>query len=292
MILCAGLGTRLRPLTDELPKPLVPVGDRPAVAHVTEGLRRALPGAPIVVNAHHRAEELRRWAEPNGIAISEERELLGTAGGVAAAAAQLGEGDVLVWNGDIASELDAATLLAAHRASPSEATLAVAPRPAGEGNVGLDADGRVVRLRSESHGHEVRGGDFLGIHALGAELRARLPPVGCLVGDVYLPALRESATLRAFVTEAAFLDVGTLAAYAEANARWLRARGLGSWSHPSAEVAPGVDLEGTLVGAGARVVAGAIRCVVWPGAVVDRALTDAIVTPRGVVPITSARHSV
>lgn len=293
MILCAGLGTRLRPLTDELPKPLVPVGDQPAVAHVAEALRRALPGVGIVVNAHHRAEELRRWAEPEGISVSEERELLGTAGGVAAAAPYLGSADVLVWNGDISSALDPSLLLAAHLAGGAAATLAVAPRAPGDGNVGLDEEGRVVRLRKESFGREVRGGDFLGVHVLGAALRARLPAAGCLVGDVYLPALRRvDATLRGFVTDASFLDVGTLRAYAEANAAWLRARGLGSFRHPTAEVDADAAVDGSVVGAGARVAAPAVRCVVWPGAVVDSPVEDAVVTRRGVVRIPPAGHSV
>ena len=293
MILCAGLGTRLRPLTDELPKPLVPVGDRPAVAHVADAIRGALPGVRVVVNAHHRAEELARWAEPEGISVSAERELLGTAGGLAAAARHLGPADVLVWNGDISSALDPSRLLGAHRAEGAEATLAVAPRAAGEGNVGLDEAGRVVRLRGERFGAEVRGGDFLGVHVLGAELRARLPPVGCLVGDLYLPALRSrSATLRAFVTDAPFLDVGTLAAYAEANAGWLRARGLASFRHATAEIAPYASLDGSVVGAGAKVMATAVRCVVWPGAVVESPVADAVVTPRGVVPVPRSAHSV
>src|SRR3954454_11538931 len=105
MILCAGLGTRLRPLTDELAKPMVPVGDAPALAHVALRVRLAAP-ARIVVNVHHRPDDVRTWAEREGIVVSQEAELLGTAGGVARAAELLGDGDVLVWNGDILSELD------------------------------------------------------------------------------------------------------------------------------------------------------------------------------------------
>ena len=62
MVLCAGLGTRLRPLTDEMAKPMVPVGDRPAVAHVVAQVRLAVPSR-IVVNVHHRPADVRAWAE-------------------------------------------------------------------------------------------------------------------------------------------------------------------------------------------------------------------------------------
>jgi mannose-1-phosphate guanylyltransferase len=284
MILCAGLGTRLRPLTDELPKPLVPVGDRPAVAHVVEVLRRARPDVRVVVNAHHRAGAVRAWAEPEGIAVSEETELLGTAGGVAAASSLLGAGDVLVWNGDIFAELDVEALARDHAtAGAVEATLAVAPAPAGEGNVGVARDGRVTRLRKERTGDEASGGYFLGIHVLAPSIRASLPRAGCLVGDVYLPALRGGRILRAHPTTTPFLDVGTIDAYLDANRAWLVRRGVTSFVDAGATVADGVDVEGSVVGRGAVVNAPARRCVIWPGAVVDAPVADAVVTTRGVV---------
>jgi mannose-1-phosphate guanylyltransferase len=273
MILCAGLGTRLRPLTDERAKPMVPVGDAPAVAHVLARVRLAAP-ARVVVNVHHRPDDLAAWAAREAVAVSHEAELLGTAGGVARAAALLGGGDVLVWNGDILSELDPRPLLAAHRGR--RATLAVRRGPAGSGNVGLDGEGRIVRLRQESFGPETHGGGFLGIHVVGAALRERLPDRGCLVGDVYLPALRRGEALHAFVTGAAFVDVGSLAQYLEANAAWLRARGVEAWAHPSAQVhAP---ITGSVVGADAVVDAPVTASVVWPGAHVQTACTGVVVT--------------
>lgn len=275
MVLCAGLGTRLRPLTDELAKPMVPVGDEPAVAHVVARVRLATP-ARIVVNVHHRPDDVRTWAEPEGIAVSHERELLGTAGGVARARLLLGPGDVLVWNGDILCELDPGELLRAHEATRG-ATLAVRARPAGEGNVGLDDEGRIVRLRAESFGPEVRGGEFLGIHVIGEALRDRLPEQGCLVGDVYLPALRRGERLQGHLTDVPFLDVGSLAQYLAANAAWLAARHLTSWAHPTARVE--APIEGSVIGANAVVEAPVTNSVVWPGAHVRTACNRAVVTP-------------
>ncbi|MBX3226938.1 MAG: NTP transferase domain-containing protein [Labilithrix sp.] len=277
MILCAGLGTRLRPLTEWLAKPMVPIGDRPAVAHVTARIRAA-GVARVVVNVHHRPEDLRAWAAREDVAVSEEPELLGTAGGIAQARDLLGDGDVLVWNGDILATPDLAALFAAHRHA---ATLAVVPRPAREGNVGLDDEGRVVRLRGESFGAESSGADFTGIHVVSGSLRALLPPRGCVVGDVYLPALRRGERLDAFTTHGPFTDVGSLAAYAAANRAWLGARR--SWAAPDAEIAAAID--GSIVGAGAVVRADAIDAIVWPGAVVAAPVSRAIVTPRGTVPL-------
>jgi mannose-1-phosphate guanylyltransferase len=285
MVLAAGLGSRLRPLTEVLPKPLVPVGDRPALAHVLE--RLAAAGlARVVVNAHHGREQLERFLEDRGVAMSAEPDLLGTAGGVARAAPLLGTGDVLIWNADILAPIDASALIAAHAGAPHRAaTLVVQPRERGSGSVGLDADGRVVRLRRQRVGEETRGGEFLGVHILGEPLRKGLPERGCLIGDVYIPAMKSGATLQAFEWGAPFFDIGTVARYLEANLDWLASRGLPSWVDRGAFLAPGVTLEGALVGEGATVRgAGALeRCVVWPGASVEAPLADAVVAPGHIV---------
>lgn len=277
LILCAGLGARLRPLTDLRAKPMMPVGDAPAVAHVARRVRLVLASdARLAVNVHHRPEDLAAWAAAERILVSYETELLGTAGGVARAATLLGAGDVLVWNGDILSELDPRALLAAHVAGGAAATLAVFPRPANEGNVGLADDGRIVRLRQESFGRETRGGDFLGIHLLGETLRALLPAQGCLVGDVYLPALRRDERLWAHETSEGFVDIGSVAQYLAANAAWLAARGVASWAHPTAQVH--ASIVGSVVGEGAIIDAPALNSVVWPGARVQSACTASVVT--------------
>src|SRR5689334_2542322 len=102
IVLSAGLGTRLAPLTDELAKHLMPVGDRPALAHVVSSLHRVVVG-PIVANTHHRHEDF--FHDLPGfkqkVQFLYEPEILGTAGGVANAAGALGVGPVVIWNGDI-----------------------------------------------------------------------------------------------------------------------------------------------------------------------------------------------
>ena len=119
---------------------------------------------------------------------SSKPTIRGTAGGVAGARAYLSSHPVLVWNGDILVAPPLDQLLV--RCEPHSFCLGVAPRPLGEGTVGLDAQGHVVRLRGERFGTEVQGGDYVGVLALGAEVLASLPERGCLFGDAALPLLR------------------------------------------------------------------------------------------------------
>jgi len=277
MILAAGLGTRLRPLTDRLAKPLVPVGDRPAVLHVVDRLR-ASGVSRMVVNAHHHVEQLRAFvgSQPD-LLLSEETELLGTAGGVAHARDMLGAGDVLLWNADILADVDVRALVAAHA---SAATLVVQPLPAGQGSVGLDAAGRVVRLRAARFGTEAAGGQFLGVYVLGADLREQLPERGGMIEDLLVPALARGVEVRAFAFDARWWDIGTVASYLEANVAWLARRGMPCWIGPGADVAEGVTLDRAVIGPGASVAGrGPVtRTVVWPGARTTAPLDGQVVT--------------
>jgi mannose-1-phosphate guanylyltransferase len=287
MILAAGLGTRLRPLTDELPKPLVPVGDRSVVAHIAERLAAARI-REAALNTHHLAEAFTPEilaSLPLSLRIFHETAILGTAGGVANAAPALGEGEVIVWNGDILVDLDLGVLLGAHRRRGALATLVVSPRLIGDGTLGLGRRGEVVRLRGERFGEETSGGDFLGIYAMSPALRARLPAEGCLVGDVCLPALRAGEALGTFLVRGPWDDIGTVAAYLRANARWLERAGKSAYVGEGATVSEGVALSGCVVGKGARVTGEGEMSgvVIWPGAQAEAPLSDAVVTKRGTV---------
>jgi N-acetyl-alpha-D-muramate 1-phosphate uridylyltransferase len=106
MLLAAGLGTRMRPLTEEIPKPLLPVGGRPLIDRALDRLAAA-GVAEVVVNAHWRAERLvahlARRAGPPRVRLRSEPELLDTGGSVAAALAEgaLGPDPFFVVNGDV-----------------------------------------------------------------------------------------------------------------------------------------------------------------------------------------------
>ncbi|HEU5074186.1 MAG TPA: sugar phosphate nucleotidyltransferase [Polyangiaceae bacterium] len=279
MILCAGLGTRLRPLTDELPKPLVPVGDRPLLAHIMQRLLRA--GVTHgVLNVHHKSEKILNIIDslPLLPQVVHEAEILGTAGGIAAARPLFGPGPLVLHNGDILTTPPVAELVARDRGG---LCLAVSPRPVGEGSVGLGASDRVVRLRGRIFGHELRGADYIGIAALGARCLESLPERGCLIQDWAIPELEAGRTVDTLVTSVAWTDLGRLEDYVQANLDWLGARphavGRG------ALVAPTVVLDRSVIGAEAQVTGEGLlsECVIWPGARARAPLRGAVVTPGG-----------
>lgn len=134
MIFAAGLGTRLRPLTDNLPKALVPVDGKPMLEHVILRLKKA-GFAHIVVNVHHFGEKIIDFLEEKGnfgvaVDISDERDaLLDTGGGIRKAAGYFRKGNpVLIHNVDILSGADLAGLYERHTASRAAASLWVSKR--------------------------------------------------------------------------------------------------------------------------------------------------------------------
>jgi mannose-1-phosphate guanylyltransferase len=285
MVLAAGHGTRLRPLTDERPKPLVPFGDRTLLQHALERLGESL--LPAVVNSHHLLGTFRELTTgyPGISQVVEEPELRGTAGGVAGAREFLGPAPIVVTNADLLVSVDMQALLTA---TPDDGLcLAVARRAPGAGPMGLAADGRVVRLRGERYGEEVTGADYVGTIGIGARVLGELPVRGCLIGDVAMPLARRGGQVRTLAIDGDFIAPGDgIAEYLAAHALWLerRSRSEGaSFVGNGAEIEPGVVLAGCVIGAGA-VVAGCgrlERVVAWPGARVTAPLADAVVTTAG-----------
>jgi mannose-1-phosphate guanylyltransferase len=289
IVLSAGFGTRLAPLTDELAKPLMPVGDRPVLAHVAAALARGGVGH-IVANIHHRADDFVGVIKELDAEIHfiHEHSILGTAGGVANASLALGEGPIVIWNGDIvAPDLDVARLVDEENRASADALWVVEPAVPGTGTVGLDDQGFVVRLRGERFGQETSGGEFLGIQVMGAELRLALPREGCLVADVVLPLLRRGGRMASFLYRGIWDDIGQPASLLRANLRWLERQRLSAWSAASANLGAGAALERSVVGADAVIVgAGAVReCVVFPGARLTAPASRCIVGRHGALAV-------
>lgn len=240
LILAAGVGSRLRPLTDETPKALIPVGGVPMLERALDRLRAA--GADsFVVNAHHHAEKVaafcadlsRRRGVP--IAVSREDDLLLDTGGAILKAAPLlrGAEPFFVHNADALTNIDLAEMYRAHAASGALATLSVRERESGRAYL-FDARGRFVghddrkNDRTTWAGAPVRDASrlpFDGIHAISPALLDRVVETGVFsVTTTYLRLAGEGADIRAFRADRwAWHDVGSVEKLAAAEA-WIRAR--------------------------------------------------------------------
>jgi NDP-sugar pyrophosphorylase family protein len=298
LVLAAGRGERLRPLTAAIPKPLLPVAGRPLAAWTLERLRDAGVEA-TAMNLHWLGGAIReRFGETyRGMPLrySEESELLGTGGAIPPLRDFLADCDVaLVVNGDSLCRWPIRELVAAHRRARPAATVllhrGLDPRPFG-GGAALEGD-RVLAFRPGSLGWAAarRHAVFAGVQAISPELLARLPDgPSDLVEALYHPLLADGATIRAVETVRLWHDLGTPRRYLEGALDWaLGGTRRGSRVVKGAEVAEGARLRRAVVERGATIEAGAAldASLVLPGAKVGAGarLTRVVVGPDAVVP--------
>ncbi len=216
MILAAGLGTRLRPITDQIPKPLVPVVGVPNIVRTILRLKEAGIDE-IVINTFSQPKVLKARLGDGAafdvqIAYSDEAELLGTGGGIRKALPLIGKDPFIVVNGDSLFAPDFHRILAHHKASSALATLVLRSAEDFETYepVGIDASGRVRRLISVG----TRLSDltlrmFTGVHVIEPDIAPYLPDEGCIVRKAYVPLLERGAALCGTMDESFFCDLGT-----------------------------------------------------------------------------------
>ncbi len=302
MVLGAGFGTRLRPLTLQLPKPAVPVANRPLASFALDWLAWNRISS-VWMNTHHLAAELVREVEPRvpsgqTVTFVHEPEILGTGGGVKNAwRPEPGELFVVV-NGDVISAPDLEQAIATHIRLGAMATMVLrqTPDPDRYGAVEVDSEGRVRRLLGipKNTPAGLRKQMFSGVHVLDPRAWDDLPGDGCIVRHSYLRWLERGEVIGAVVDQNPWIEVGTLQAYLDANLAL--ASGAASWPgiepddagilvDNNARIGKDVRLDQVVVGPGAEVADGAElrRVVVWAGARVERDEQDAVVTPSGVV---------
>jgi NDP-sugar pyrophosphorylase family protein len=225
MILAAGLGTRLRPLTDRSPKPLLPVAGRPIIEY-TLGWVAAAGVRQVMINLHHHGELIRQAlgdGERFGVAIrySEEPVILGTGGGLKRAERFFEDEPFLVVNADILTAFDPRVVISAHHAARPLATLVVRRDPdvARYGPLGIDEHGRVRRFLGRGRPSASRLEDvmFTGIHVIEPRVLADIPPdTFAPITDAYIAIVERGEPIHAVVTDAPWIDIGTPDRYEEA----------------------------------------------------------------------------
>jgi NDP-sugar pyrophosphorylase family protein len=307
MILAAGFGTRFRPATLDIPKPMVPLCNRPLIDYAFDSL---LEGGvdEVIVNLHHLPDQLRAHLDSASegrciIHYSHERDILGTGGGIRRAGPLLeGDGSFFVVNGDTVQFPPLRELERARRERDALAALLLRHAPENDRFTPVFLDeGRISGFRTGT-GEALM---FAGAHAISTRIFSLLPDreFSSITEDVYIPMIASGAELLAGLAhEGPWFDIGTPARYLEAShaVRDMMLRGalpVPTGSEPdsarnaiaaaSARVSSG---EALVVGERSVVEGGAAvqRSVIWRDCrvqadshVTDSIVCDGVILPRG-----------
>lgn len=306
LILAAGLGTRLQPLTHHLPKPLVPVAGAPLLQHLIAKLGRCGVSG-IGINLHHRAAVVEDFlagvALPCPVEVSREPRILGVAGGIRGLAGVLaGEEYFLVHNGDILSDIALAGLADEAVRAGALCCMLVHERSGGN-NVCVDERGAVVDIRDAlGAGQGTYRRAYTGIAVMHTDILRFIPEgYADLIPVLHGLIRKRPGSVRAIDAGAcAWFDIGTIGQYLEAHAAVL-VRGAGLIDDAVASAGPhlvgtgtsladGVHLEG-FVSIGRTCTIGTGACladsVLWdgttvaPGTVLERAVAGPGWVARG-----------
>ena len=290
-VLAAGLGTRLRPLTDQLPKPLIPIGHKPLITFAFDHLMADAGVTEFIVNTHHLAETY-ATAFPNGsyrgcpVQFRYEPALLDTGGGIKNIADLLGPSPetFIVYNGDILTDLPIQPAIEHHRTSGNEVTLVLR---GGQGPKHLSwdpASGRVLDIRNRLGTVVPPSYAFSCVYLVEPAFLDRIPAGKVIsVIPIFLDMIRSGNALGGvLIDEGDWRDLGTreeylrvhrdlhanrkapnFPRYGAPDEHWL------DWIDPGASVATNAQVLGaSVLGEGVRVAAGALieDSILWPGA--------------------------
>lgn len=278
-VLGAGLGTRLKLLTDQLPKPLIPVFHQPLITYAFDHLFES-GIKEFIVNTHHLPQCYESAFPDNSykgapLTFRHEPVLLETAGGIANIADLVSEASFLVYNGDILTDLPLTPLIEAHQASQNLVTLVLRSTGPAQ-HIAFDpASRRVTDIRNRLNTGNAGSHQFTGIYAVHPEFLKHLTP-GRIesVIPIFLKLIAAGAGIGGVVVDEGFWwDLGDRESYLDAHAALLE-------KHPDtvaissqATIDPSAQLKGlNVISEGATVEAGTTLedCILWPEAHVQR----------------------
>jgi mannose-1-phosphate guanylyltransferase len=260
VVLVGGEGTRLRPVTSRLPKPILPLVGRPFVGYILENLaRHGVERA--VFSSGYLSDAIRRTiGDGDGYGISVryvvEDEPLGTAGAIRNARPELGDGCLLAFNGDVLTDVDVTALAAFHAGKGAAATILLTPveDPRRYGLVSLNDDGSVAQFLEKPGSEQVGAGLInAGVYVLEPEVLDMIPTGRAVsIEREVFPRLAAEGRLFGFVNHAYWRDIGTPDSYLSAHFDLLQnaltthvADELGEhyvYLSPAARVAPGARI--------------------------------------------------
>ena len=260
ILLAGGKGTRLRPLTIHTPKPIVPIFGRPFLHYQIDLVKKLPEIDEVILSLNYqprRIEEVFGHGEGLGVKISYvvEPAPLGTAGAVKYAGQQLDE-TLVVFNGDVMTQVDLAAVVKLHRERKAKATIVLTPvdNPSAYGLVETDPSGNVSRFLEKPKPEEITCNTInAGIYVLEPDTFDRIPKdTAWSIERSYFPSLVERGeTFVAYVYDGYWIDIGTPEKYTQVHRDIMDHR----FTAPPFE---GTPLGHTLVSPGARVEEGAV----------------------------------
>jgi NDP-sugar pyrophosphorylase family protein len=227
LVLAAGLGTRLRPLTDLCAKPAIPVAGEPLIRRIVRWLA-AHDVNDLVVNLHYLPHTLTAvLGDGSDLSVRvryswEQPQILGSAGGPRLALDIIGGDSFIIVNGDTLTDVDVRALVGAHRRSDALVTLALVPNrePEKYGGAIMKDDGTVTGF--VARGPSAKGSyHFIGVQMVHAEVFRQLAPgqPAPSIGGLYDALIAaHPGSIRGYVSDAAFWDIGTPEDYAQTSA--------------------------------------------------------------------------
>ena len=318
ILLAGGKGTRLRPLTVHTPKPIVPIFNRPFLYYQIDQLRQVPEIDEVILSLNYqprRIEEIVGEGEGLGLRVRYvvEPMPLGTGGAIRYAGDQLTE-SVVVFNGDVLTQVDLAAVLRLHRERKAKATIVLTPvdNPRAYGLVETDAEGNIQRFLEKPGEDEITCNTInAGIYVLEPDTFDRIPKdTAWSIERSFFPSLIERGeTFMAYIDHGYWIDIGTPAKYLQVHRDIMDGRyaapPFAELRQPRAWVAPGAKVEeaaevhgpcfvdeGAVIKAGARVLPYSVigrqthvdesavveGAIVWPNGWIGREATvrDAI----------------
>jgi len=275
ILLAGGFGTRLRPLTLNTPKPIVPILDQPFVQHQINLIRTVPEVDEIVLSLNYQPELIEQALSAYetmkpGIRYICEPEPLGTGGAIRYAAGDTSK-TVIVFNGDVLSEIKLDEMMALHKKQNAVATIALTPvdNPIAYGLVETDASGNVKRFIEKPEPFDVTTNNInAGVYILEPSTFDRIPPeTKYSIERSYFPSLIENnEPFFAYIDSGYWLDIGTPQKYLQAHRDLLDGRCASSLHDAGATGGP-IILDGAQVHPTARLEA---NCFVGHDAIIGR----------------------
>ena len=305
-VLAAGFGTRLQPITDTTPKPLVPVLNVPSICYTLFLLKEA-GFRKAIINIHHHPDSLRRFFDRHDfgnlqVQLSEEPTILGTGGGLKKCEHLLDDGDFLLINSDIISDIDLTALVAHHRRSGLGGTLVLHETPLAPdiGQVGV-RDGRVLDFRNRRGTGLLSQLIYTGTAVLSPAIFRYLREEFSSIVDTGFTGLIDHEGLGWHEHRGLWQDIGTLQNFYRTNLddnlrilqlepRMRQLVGMGPCMvsgnasiHPDARLQQAVVGEGCVIEAGAEVE----HSVILPGTLVGKGshIRNSIAGPGWILPL-------